>query len=206
MVTVYLGELRFPVSPESVRFLLQSGNRRETAIGTGEVTFPGKAKQRTVMLKGYFPGKEERERFPFAKKTPEEYGKLLEGYFESGKAVRFSISGNSLPCSFPATVEECTLLEEPGGSGLSFELTLKEYREAARGSSAVKPAGQTVTVRPDLRKREQVVRYTVKSGDTLWTIAREYLGDGSRYMEIAALNGIANPNLIFAGQEVTIRL
>ena len=204
MVTVYLGELRFPVSPESVRFLRQSGNRRETAIDTGEVTFLGKTKQRTVMLKGYFPGKEERERFPFTKKTPEAYGKLLEGYLESGKAVRFSISGNSFPCSFPATVEECNLLEEPGGSGLSFELTLKEYREAAREISTVKPAGQTT--RPDLREREQVVHYTVKAGDTLWAIAKEFLGDGSRYKEIAALNGIANPNLIFAGQEVTIRL
>jgi len=204
LVTVYLGELRFPAAPESVRFLLQSGNRRETAIGTGEVTFLGKSKQRTVMLKGYFPGKEERERFPFTKKTPEEYGKILEGYLESEKAVRFSISGNSFPCSFPATIEECVLLEEPGSNGLSFELTIKEYRKAAEGRSLLSTSVQPT--RPDLREREQVILYTVKTGDTLWAIAREYLGDGSRYKEIAALNGIANPNLIFTGQEVKIRL
>ena len=46
--------------------------------------------------------------------------------------------------------------------------------------------------------------YTVVPGDTLWGIATAYYGDGSRYPEIAAANGIENPNLIFPGQVFTI--
>ena len=42
--------------------------------------------------------------------------------------------------------------------------------------------------------------YTVVPGDTLWGIATAYYGDGTRYPEIAAANGIENPNLIFPGQ------
>lgn len=46
--------------------------------------------------------------------------------------------------------------------------------------------------------------YTVKSGDTLWGIAETYLGSGSRYPELAKLNGISNPNLIYVGQVIKL--
>lgn len=42
--------------------------------------------------------------------------------------------------------------------------------------------------------------YTVVPGDTLWGISELYYGTGTRYPEIAAANGIENPNLIFPGQ------
>ncbi|HET9257373.1 MAG TPA: LysM peptidoglycan-binding domain-containing protein [Pseudonocardiaceae bacterium] len=46
--------------------------------------------------------------------------------------------------------------------------------------------------------------YTVISGDTLWAIAERFYGDGSQYPKIASANGIANPDLIMVGQELTI--
>lgn len=46
--------------------------------------------------------------------------------------------------------------------------------------------------------------HTVASGDTLWAIAEQYLGDGNRYTEIAQFNGIDNPDLINVGQVITI--
>ena len=46
--------------------------------------------------------------------------------------------------------------------------------------------------------------YTVQKGDTLWAIAKRFLGDGGRYREIAEGNGIRNPNLIFPGQKLRI--
>lgn len=45
--------------------------------------------------------------------------------------------------------------------------------------------------------------YTVKAGDSLWKIAKELLGNGSRYDEIIALNGIKN-DLIRVGQVLKI--
>ncbi len=46
--------------------------------------------------------------------------------------------------------------------------------------------------------------HTVAAGDTLFNIAKQYLGDGNRYMELAQANNIANPDHIEVGQVITI--
>ena len=40
-----------------------------------------------------------------------------------------------------------------------------------------------------------VIKYTVKRGDTLWTIARTLLGSGTRYKEIMALNNLKSQTI-----------
>jgi LysM repeat protein len=47
-------------------------------------------------------------------------------------------------------------------------------------------------------------RHTVRSGDSLSKIAREFYGDANAYMRIAEANGIADPNKIFPGQDLVI--
>lgn len=46
--------------------------------------------------------------------------------------------------------------------------------------------------------------YTVKKGDTLWAIAKKYLGSGSKYQQLAKWNNISNPNLIYVGQVIKL--
>ena len=50
----------------------------------------------------------------------------------------------------------------------------------------------------------EVRTHTVVSGDTLFNIAKQYLGDDNRYPELAAANGIANPDHIEIGQVINI--
>lgn len=45
--------------------------------------------------------------------------------------------------------------------------------------------------------------HTVAKGDTLWGIAVKYLGNGTRYKEIKALNGLTS-DTIFSGQKLKI--
>lgn len=45
---------------------------------------------------------------------------------------------------------------------------------------------------------------TVKQGDTLWGIARTHLGSGSKYKQLADINGIADPNRIYVGQVIKL--
>lgn len=46
--------------------------------------------------------------------------------------------------------------------------------------------------------------YTVHSGDNLSKIAKRFYGSANKYTSIAQANGIANPDLIKVGQELTL--
>jgi N-acetylmuramoyl-L-alanine amidase CwlA len=45
--------------------------------------------------------------------------------------------------------------------------------------------------------------HTVKHGDTLWKIAKQYLGKGSRYTEIVKLNSLKS-NVLYTGQVLAL--
>ena len=45
--------------------------------------------------------------------------------------------------------------------------------------------------------------HTVKKGDTLWSIAKKYLGDGNRYKEIQRANALKD-TLIYPGTVIQI--
>lgn len=48
------------------------------------------------------------------------------------------------------------------------------------------------------------ISYRVGPGETLWSISLRLLGDGSRYQELAALNGIDDPHRLEVGQVLRI--
>jgi peptidoglycan hydrolase-like protein with peptidoglycan-binding domain len=57
----------------------------------------------------------------------------------------------------------------------------------------------------DYIAKEDADSYVVKAGDSLWAIAEKYLGDGSKYKELAELNGIENPEEINVGQVIKFK-
>lgn len=70
------------------------------------------------------------------------------------------------------------------------KLNLKKETEVKTDATAEVTTGDYIT-------------YTVKKGDSLWKIAKTYLGSGSKYTEIVKLNNIKN-NYIFAGLTLKI--
>ena len=58
-----------------------------------------------------------------------------------------------------------------------------------------------VTENPTGTINTETITYTVQRGDTLWAIARRY---GTTSEEIAEINNISNPNLIYPGQQLKI--
>lgn len=53
---------------------------------------------------------------------------------------------------------------------------------------------------PDTQNTPNIT-YTVKKGDTLWSISRKY---GTTVQELVKINNIKNPNLIYPGQKIQI--
>jgi LysM repeat protein len=68
-------------------------------------------------------------------------------------------------------------------------------------SPATKPTSETPansTNSPPAVSEQKVttITHTFKAGDTLWSLANQYLGNGSRWSEIAELNGIKDETAI----------
>ena len=64
---------------------------------------------------------------------------------------------------------------------------------------------ESITVKVKLQ-RERVLpkTRTVKRGDTLWAIACELYGDGTRWREIAKKNGVTEPRKLPVGKVLVL--
>lgn len=94
------------------------------------------------------------------------------------------------------------------------------WREIAKANPAVDPnrlkVGQALTLpggkgqgSPTAAGNELAARsasraYTVRPGDSLWTIAATQLGDGGRWREIQALNGNLNGSSLQVGMQLAL--
>lgn len=59
-------------------------------------------------------------------------------------------------------------------------------------------------IQADIQVSGEALVHTVASGDNLSKIAKQYLGNANKYMDIAEANGIKNPDHIQVGQEIRI--
>ncbi|WP_099205901.1 LysM peptidoglycan-binding domain-containing protein [Scatolibacter rhodanostii] len=85
-----------------------------------------------------------------------------------------------------------------GGKGFDGNYSYKEF--ATKTPIAPTPSAPVVTP-PAPAPQPASNTYTVQSGDTLSGIASRY---GTTYQNLANLNGIANPNLIYPGQVLKV--
>lgn len=92
---------------------------------------------------------------------------------------------------------------ESGGDLFCIDYSIKliEYKKSnftAVGSLSQVASSKTYTY----SSYSKPSSYTVVKGDNLWSIAKKFLGDGNRYTELATLNNIKNPSLIYPGQVI----
>ena len=89
-------------------------------------------------------------------------------------------------------------------SGASTETLAKEVRAGKYGNGEVRKRvlGKRYEEVQSRVNAEENKYHIVKSGDTLSKIATIY---GTSYQEIARLNKLQNPNLIYVGQRLRIK-
>ena len=101
------------------------------------------------------------------------------------------------------SLESYTIMEEASGMGdVEIEINLKEYTEQITSYYVVTDTKKGMAKEVKTRKSDKTTpsSYTVKSGDSLWKIAKLQLNDGTKWKDIAEKNGIKPPYTIKPGQ------
>ena len=113
------------------------------------------------------------------------------------KLLRTDPTGNSLfDTSLDVTLENYTITEDAKeGFDVKVAIELKEYREygvttikVKEDKNSSKPKATKKSAKKKSTKKNKGSSYTVKSGDTLWAIAKHYLGSGSKWKTIYNAN------------------
>lgn len=199
--------LQLPVNPGEISISNRSNNETVSVSKIGEVSIIQEPTLKTFSFSSFFPA----EYGPYCsyRRVPNPWSavKDIERWKDSGKPVRFIITGT--PVNFAVTIESFDYDEVGGDVGtINFSIMLREYRfvkprQLVEQIVFNEPAVLAVTdSRPDTKP--PVKSYTVKPGDSLWKIAQKNLGNGARYPEIASLNGIKAPYTIYPNQELKL--
>jgi len=198
----------FPVNPE--RITCQTGNRTISfdVIDLGEFTLPRGRVPTRFTFEGFFPG-EARKNDPLVKdwRSPKEITGLLSLWRNEGRKLRLLVT--ETPINHDVYFDGGGSFEHEwyGGHGdCRYTIQLVEARELIVTTDAPVPVATTSAPQPRPAPPPPKT-YTVKSGDTLWGIAKQTLGDGSRWQEIYNANVSVigkNPNLIYPGQVLRI--
>lgn len=118
-----------------------------------------------------------------------------------------------------AKIQEHIEADNPGisGLGINFSDGVVSLSGQADSSEAVEKAilmagnikGVTKVVADGITApplSEEVQYYEIKSGDTLWAVAKKFYGAGNKYTQIFEANRevIKDPDKIFVGQKIRI--
>ena len=128
--------------------------------------------------------------------------KLFDREEDAGSKIQSHIEDNN------PGVENLAVEVKDGVATLSGEAESAEALEKAiLMAGNVEGISEVVADSVDAPESEATVEYyEIQSGDTLWKIATDHLGDGNRYPEIFEANRevIQDPDLIFPGQKIRI--
>ena len=198
------GKIQLPVKPSEFTVTVTHRNTVVNVIQLGDINLMGKTGLREITLTSFFPAKDYNFSNNSSRKEPLTYVEQLETWRKSGSPIRVIITG---VLNMEATIESFSYGEQDATGDVYYTLYIKEYKKIKTKKATVTIA----TVKPSTRATKAPVAssgktYTVKSGDCLWKIAKQFYGNGAQYTKIynANTDKIKNPNLIYPGQVLTI--
>ena len=176
-------EIRFPILPED--FIFSKGDsifitcnilgRGEVAIPSGtelsvyswESEFPGSLRKNDAMMRGTW-------------QDPKNYCSIIEDWKRQGTKLNLLITG------YPVNVDVYCDEFKTKGAGpfgdIVYEISFVEARDITITTN------NASTSQPTQRSAATVNTYTIKSGDSLWSIAEKLYGSGAKWQVIYNAN------------------
>ena len=198
MYKFYIHNLLLPIAPESFQLRYKTGNKTINLLNGEEINIPTHPGLSEISFKCLIP----RRRYPFAVYEKdvflpiEWFTRTLMVLLYGQQPVLFVIK--KVPQFYAkdlrmrVTLEKYEVLDEAtNGDDLMVSLVLKEYVDYGTKSVEISTDGSEAYAvvtndRPVFTEQEKT--HVVEYGESLFSIARRYLGDVSRYKEIYELN------------------
>lgn len=221
MYHMYLGTMLCPVPPSKIDVKIKGQNKTLTLINDNVVNVLKSPGLTEITFDLLLPN----VKYPFAEynivwKNAQWYLNRLEMLKQRKKVFQWIVtrtlpSGKALyDTNISVSLESYTIKEDAKqGFDVIVSVTLKQFKEygtkivkvsAFDGTTSVEKSRETVN--SPTPAENSVKTHTVTETDTLWSIAKYYYGDGSKYTAIYEANKdiIANPSLLRVGQVLTI--
>ena len=176
-------EIRIPLLPEEFSFPKGDVMFIECDImGRGEVAIPSGTELGTYSWESEFPGPLRKNDAMMRGKwqDPKTYRSIIEDWKRKGTKLNLLITG------YPVNVDVYCEEFKPKGSGpfgdITYEISFREARDI------IITTNNSSTTTTKNRSTTTTKRYTIKSGDTLWSIAKRLYGSGSKWQIIYNAN------------------
>ncbi|HBF4273265.1 TPA: LysM peptidoglycan-binding domain-containing protein [Clostridioides difficile] len=199
----YLDGVQLPIPPPKLEIKVTNKNKTVDLINTGEVNILKKEGLSEISFEAEFT----HNKLPFyrgAFRDVQFFLSKLELLKTDCKPFQFIVSrelGNKVlfNTNIKVSLEEYAISEDAeNGSDTKVAIKLKQYRDYSTKKLVLAPP-KNETDRPNVKiepKRVDSVNatntktktYTVKAGDSLWSICQKQLGNGSLYKKVYELN------------------
>ena len=197
----YLDGVQLPIPPPKLEIKVTNKNKTVDLINTGEVNILKKEGLSEISFEAEFT----HNKLPFCRgqfRDVQFFLSKLELLKTDCKPFQFIVSrelGNKVlfNTNMKVSIEEYNIVEDAeNGSDVKVIIKLKQYRDYSTKKLVLAPP-KNETGRPNVKiepKRVDSVNapsgktYTVKAGDSLWSICQKQLGNGSLYKKVYELN------------------
>ncbi|MCC0660661.1 LysM peptidoglycan-binding domain-containing protein [Clostridioides sp. ZZV14-6154] len=193
---------RFPIFPSSFEVKGNSIVNTTNIIKLGEVVVFGGIGLRSTDISSFFPN----QNYPFCDYAgfPKPYDcvALLKDWMEKGYILRFIITETNI--NFECIITDFSYKEKDGTRDVYFTLNLKEYKriqipKVNTNNDEKLSSAKNVPLTKGFDTKQKT--HKVGKGDSLWSLAKKYYGNGDLWKKIYDANKklIKNPDLIKDG-------
>lgn len=220
MYKVYFDGTLFPIAPSKISTKINGRNETITLINEGEVNILKTAGLTDIEMELLLPN----QKYPFSVyangyQPATHYLNVLERLKQSAQPFVLIITRSNprgelmFDTNMLVSIEDYEIVEDAEENGLDIKVVvpLKQFKpfgtkrlKLTQSTTASKKQTAKVEKKRDTSTKKKVKTHKVMKGDTLWSIAKKYLGDGSKYPQLAKLNNIKNPNKISVGQVIKL--
>lgn len=197
--------------PEQIEHKSSASFQRYNIINTGPVEVHNGNELQVFSWNGQLP-KRSMIRMVFVRawhwQPPEQIERVIRGWEENGAILNLMVTETNINHDVKIREFDITL---KGENFWNYSIELAEHKDlkiyTVQEMAGRKTAGKARIMSNVTYAREKQISYTIKPGDTLWNLARRYLGDGAKYSKIYELNRDVigtDPSVLAAGAVITI--